>query len=45
MQKTVRKYNRGQGSGRSAKKVLDDFTLDEMFDKFMDFKKTEALPP
>jgi integrase/recombinase XerD len=45
MQKIIRKYKRGQGSGKSTKKVLDELTLDEMFDKFMAFKKTEALAP
>ncbi|WP_413299720.1 tyrosine-type recombinase/integrase [Bacillus sp. 1P10SD] len=43
MQKTVRKYKRGQGNGKSTKRVLDELTLDEMFGKFMTFKKTEAL--
>jgi integrase/recombinase XerD len=45
MQKVIRKYKRGQGNGKSAKKVLDELTLDEMFEKFMTFKKTEALAP
>jgi integrase/recombinase XerD len=45
MQKVIRKYKRGQGNGKSTKKVLDDLTLDEMFEKFMTFKKTEALAP
>jgi integrase/recombinase XerD len=45
MQKIIRKYKRGQGSGKSTNKVLDELTLDEMFDKFMTFKKTEALAP
>jgi integrase/recombinase XerD len=45
MQKAIRKYKRGQGSGKSTKKVMDELTLDEMFDKFMTFKKTEALAP
>jgi integrase/recombinase XerD len=43
MQKTTRKYKRGQSSGKSTKKILDELTLDEMFEKFMTFKKTEAL--
>ncbi|MFB3168499.1 tyrosine-type recombinase/integrase [Neobacillus sp. 179-C4.2 HS] len=45
MQKITRKYKRGQGIGKSTKQVLDELTLDEMFDKFMNFKKTEALAP
>jgi integrase/recombinase XerD len=45
MQKIIRKYKRGQGNGKSTKKVLDELTLDEMFYKFMTFKKTEALAP
>ncbi|ETI67255.1 tyrosine-type recombinase/integrase [Neobacillus vireti] len=45
MQKTVRKYKRGESTGRNTKKILDALTLDEMFDKFMTFKKTEALAP
>ena len=28
---------------RGTKKILDALTLDEMFEKFMTFKKTEAL--
>ncbi|MGG1679913.1 hypothetical protein ACIFOT_29975 [Neobacillus sp. NRS-1170] len=43
--KTVRKYKRGDSTGRNSKKILDALTLDEMFDKFMTFKKTEALAP
>ncbi|MFJ7729274.1 hypothetical protein ACIQXV_24515 [Neobacillus sp. NPDC097160] len=45
MQKVIRKYKRGQGSSKSTKKVLDELTLEELFDKFMTFKKTEALAP
>ncbi|MEH7419569.1 hypothetical protein V7266_30520 [Neobacillus drentensis] len=45
MQKTFRKYKRGESIGRSTKKILNALTLDEMFDKFMTFKKTEALAP
>jgi integrase/recombinase XerD len=43
MQKTVRKYKCGESTGRRTKKILEALTLDEMFDKFMTFKKTEAL--
>ncbi|WML26325.1 hypothetical protein [Neobacillus sp. OS1-33] len=43
--KTVRKYRRGEGNGKSGTDVLDDLTLDEMFSKFMTFKKTEGLAP
>jgi integrase/recombinase XerD len=45
MQKIIRKYKRGQGSGKSKKKVLDELSLDEIFAKFMTFKNTEALAP
>ncbi|WP_244933534.1 hypothetical protein [Neobacillus mesonae] len=45
MQKTVHKYKRGETIGRSTEKILDALTLDEMFEKFMTFKKTEALAP
>jgi integrase/recombinase XerD len=43
MQKTHRKYKRGEVNTRKTKKVIDDLTLFEMFDRFMSFKKTEAL--
>lgn len=43
--KAVRKYKRGESNSKSTKKILDAVTLDEMFDKFMTFKKTEALAP
>jgi integrase/recombinase XerD len=43
MQKTLRKYKRDEGSSNRTKKVIDDLTLFEMFDRFMSFKKTEAL--
>ncbi|KON88876.1 integrase [Sporosarcina globispora] len=42
MQKTIRKYKRGQGTS-STKKVIDSLTLFEMFERFMTVKKTEAL--
>jgi integrase/recombinase XerD len=45
MQKTIRKYKRGQGSTKSTKEVLDVLALDELFEKFMTVKKTEALAP
>lgn len=45
MLKVIRKYKRGQVSGKRITKVLDVLTLDDMFDKFMTFKKTEALAP
>lgn len=45
MQKIIRKYKRGHSSGKSTKKLLDELTLDELFDKFMTFKKTKALAP
>jgi integrase/recombinase XerD len=40
--KPIRKYKRGQ-AGKQVREVLDELTLDEMFEKFMTFKKTEAL--
>ncbi|WP_223700053.1 tyrosine-type recombinase/integrase [Sutcliffiella deserti] len=40
--KTIRKYKRGQGT-ISTKKVTNELTLFEMFDRFMTVKKTEAL--
>ncbi|MGG3468990.1 hypothetical protein ABES02_16095 [Neobacillus pocheonensis] len=43
--KTVRKYRRADSSSRSVTEVLDELTLDEMFNKFMTFKKTEGLAP
>lgn len=45
MQKAVRKYKRGEGSNKSVTEVLDELTLEEMFNKFMIFKKTEGLAP
>ncbi|WP_187373203.1 hypothetical protein [Bacillus rubiinfantis] len=45
MQKTVRKYKRGDSSNKSVKEVLDELTLDDMFTKFMIFKKTDGLAP
>jgi integrase/recombinase XerD len=42
--KPIRKYKRGQ-AGKQVKEVLDELTLDEMFERFMTFKKTEALAP
>lgn len=44
MQQTIRKYKRGQ-STKSIKKVTEELTLFEMFNKFMTVKKTEALAP
>jgi integrase/recombinase XerD len=43
MQKTIRKYKRGEGSTKRTKNVIEDLTLFEMFDRFLTFKKTEAL--
>lgn len=40
--KTVRKYKRGEGI-KSIKKVTDNFTLFELFERFMSVKKTEGL--
>ncbi|WP_338447761.1 tyrosine-type recombinase/integrase [Niallia oryzisoli] len=44
MQKTIRKYRRGQ-SVKNIKKVTEELTLYEMFDRFISFKQTEALAP
>ncbi|MEH7494762.1 hypothetical protein [Neobacillus niacini] len=43
MARIIRKYKRGLGNGRSTKKVLDELSLDEIFDKFMTFKNPETL--
>ncbi|WP_066253013.1 hypothetical protein [Neobacillus drentensis] len=45
MQKTLRKFKSGESVGRSSKRILNTLKLDEMYDKFMTFKKTEALAP
>lgn len=41
-QKGIRKYKRGSGS-KVIRKVTDELTLFEMFDRFMAVKKTEGL--
>jgi integrase/recombinase XerD len=43
-QKTIRKFKRGQ-TNRSVKRVIEDLTLDDMYEKFILVKQTEALAP
>ncbi|NMD69616.1 tyrosine-type recombinase/integrase [Bacillus sp. DNRA2] len=43
MQQTIRKYKRGQAGKRTTRKVMESFSLFEMFERFMLFKKTEGL--
>ena len=43
MQKTIHKYRRGYCMYEKHKKSNRRSTFFEMFDKFMSFKKTEAL--
>ncbi|MDP4085113.1 MAG: tyrosine-type recombinase/integrase [Bacillota bacterium] len=43
--KTVRKYKRGDVGIKSVEEFLDELTLDDMFSKFMAYKKTEGLAP